>query len=181
MRAEQGICVLRHGILGHFRPLLDIFGAKGLFKGNFLFEGRGCVPPPPLDAPLRKKGWFHWCCFWFNCIKHIICNSLEGYVIFIIMVFYKLATMVTYEHFVCDSEVIKIQHDILMNIRTGMQVKCESHIIILDWFIPSGYMIIKYLMRPCFRLFYLFGWSQGSIRFKILHEPILNNLVFEKT
>ena len=47
MRAGQGICVLRQGILGHFRPLLDIFGAKGLFKDTFLFEGRGCIPPPP--------------------------------------------------------------------------------------------------------------------------------------
>ena len=44
MRAGQGICVLRQGILGHFRPLLDIFGAKGLFKDTFLFEGRGCIP-----------------------------------------------------------------------------------------------------------------------------------------
>ena len=47
MRAGQGICVPRQGILGHFRPLLDIFGAKGLFKDTFLFEGRGCIPPPP--------------------------------------------------------------------------------------------------------------------------------------
>ena len=47
IRAGQGICVLRQGILGHFRPLLDIFGAKGLFKDTFLFEGRGCIPPPP--------------------------------------------------------------------------------------------------------------------------------------
>ena len=47
MRAGQGICDLRQGILGHFRPLLDIFGAKGLFKDTFLFEGRGCIPPPP--------------------------------------------------------------------------------------------------------------------------------------
>ena len=39
---------------GHFRPLLDIFGAKGLFKDTFLFEGRGCIPSPsPLDARLN--------------------------------------------------------------------------------------------------------------------------------
>ena len=50
MRAGQGICVLRQGILGHFRPLLDIFGAKGLFKETFLFEGRGCISPPPRCA-----------------------------------------------------------------------------------------------------------------------------------
>ena len=52
MRTGQGICVLRQGILGHFRPLLDIFEAKGLFKDTFLFEGSGCISPPPLDAPL---------------------------------------------------------------------------------------------------------------------------------
>ena len=52
IRAGQGICVLRQGILGHFRPLLDIFGAKGLFKDTFLFEGRGCIPPlPPYMRP----------------------------------------------------------------------------------------------------------------------------------
>ena len=47
MRAGQGICVLRQGILCHFRPLLDIFRAKGLFKDTFLFEGRGCITPLP--------------------------------------------------------------------------------------------------------------------------------------
>ena len=53
-RARQGICVLRQGILGHFRPLLDIFGAKGLFKDTFLFEGRGCIlTPSSLYAPLN--------------------------------------------------------------------------------------------------------------------------------
>ena len=53
IRAGQGICVLRQGILGHFRPLLDIFGAKDLFKDPFLFEGSGCIHSnPPLDAPL---------------------------------------------------------------------------------------------------------------------------------
>ena len=52
MRAGQGICVLRQGILSHFRPLLGIFGENGLFKDTFLFEGRGCIPPPPLDARL---------------------------------------------------------------------------------------------------------------------------------
>ena len=53
MRAGQGICGLRQGILGHFRPLLDIFGAKGLLKDTFLFEGRGCIPLLlPLDARL---------------------------------------------------------------------------------------------------------------------------------
>ena len=53
MRAGQGICALRQRILGHFRPSLDIVGAKGLFKDTFLFEGRGCIPPPPfLDTPL---------------------------------------------------------------------------------------------------------------------------------
>ena len=51
MRAGQGICVLRQGILGHFRPSVDIFGAKGLFKDTFLFEGRGFIPPPPRCAP----------------------------------------------------------------------------------------------------------------------------------
>ena len=57
IRAGQGICVLRQGILGHFRPLLDIFGAKGLFKDTFLFEGRGCIPllPPPRCAPENKN------------------------------------------------------------------------------------------------------------------------------
>ena len=56
IRAGQGICVLRQGILGHFRPLLDIFGAKGLFKDTFLFEGRVCIPPPPPPrcAPERE-------------------------------------------------------------------------------------------------------------------------------
>ena len=47
MRAGQGICVRRQGILGHFTPLLNILGAKGLFKDTSLFEGRGCIPPPP--------------------------------------------------------------------------------------------------------------------------------------
>ena len=56
IRAGQGICVLRQGILGHFRPLLDIFGAKGLFKDTFLFEGRGCIPPPPW---MRACGSFY--------------------------------------------------------------------------------------------------------------------------
>jgi len=51
MRARQGICVLRQGILGHFGPLLDIFGAKDLFKDTFLFESRGCIPLPPRCAP----------------------------------------------------------------------------------------------------------------------------------
>ena len=37
---------------GHFSPLLGIFGAKGLFIDTFRFEGRGCIPLPPLDAPL---------------------------------------------------------------------------------------------------------------------------------
>ena len=46
IRAGQGICVLRQGILGHFRPLLDIFGAKGLFKDTFLFGGQEMYPPP---------------------------------------------------------------------------------------------------------------------------------------
>ena len=57
MRAGQGICVLRQGILGQFRPLLYIFGAKGLFKDTFLFEGRGCIPllPPSRCAPVSKK------------------------------------------------------------------------------------------------------------------------------
>ena len=53
IRVGQGICVPRQGILGHFRPLLDIFRAKGLLKDTFLFEGRGCIPLPPLDAPLQ--------------------------------------------------------------------------------------------------------------------------------
>ena len=52
-RAGQGICVLWQSILGHFRPLLDIFGAKGLFKDTFLFEGRGCIPFI-LDASLER-------------------------------------------------------------------------------------------------------------------------------
>ena len=51
MRAGQRICVLRQGILGHFRPLLYFFWAKGHFKDTFLFEGRGCIPPPPRCAP----------------------------------------------------------------------------------------------------------------------------------
>ena len=46
--------VLRQDILGHFRPLSYIFGAKVLFKDTFVFEGRGCIPPPPLDAPLPR-------------------------------------------------------------------------------------------------------------------------------
>ena len=50
IRAGQGICVLRQGILGHFRPLLYIFGAKGLFKDTFLFGGQEMYPP--LDATL---------------------------------------------------------------------------------------------------------------------------------
>ena len=54
IRAGQGICVLRQGILGHFRPLLDIFGAKGLFKDTFLFEGKGCIHLP-LDARLNQE------------------------------------------------------------------------------------------------------------------------------
>ena len=53
MKAGQGICVLGQGILGHFRTLSEIFGAKGLFKDT-IFEGRGCIPPPPLDAPLLE-------------------------------------------------------------------------------------------------------------------------------
>ena len=36
MRAGQGIYGLRQCILNHFRPLLDIFGAKGLFKDTFV-------------------------------------------------------------------------------------------------------------------------------------------------
>ena len=64
MGAGQGICVLRQGILGHFRPLLDIFGAKGLFKDTFLFEGRGCISLfPPRCAPamgiLQAPGHLH--------------------------------------------------------------------------------------------------------------------------
>ena len=55
MRAGQGICVLRQGILGYFRPSLDIFGAKGLFYDTFLFEGGGCIPPPPLDSCLLQS------------------------------------------------------------------------------------------------------------------------------
>ena len=54
MRARQGICVLRQGVLGHFRTLLDIFGAKGFSKTLF-FECRGCIPPLPLDALLKTK------------------------------------------------------------------------------------------------------------------------------
>ena len=56
MRVRQGICVLRQGTLGHFRPLLDIFREKGLFKDTFLFEGWGCISPPPLDAHLDCVG-----------------------------------------------------------------------------------------------------------------------------
>ena len=55
MRAGQGICVLRQGILGHFRPLLDIYGAKGLFKYTYLFEGRGRIPLPPRCAPVIQE------------------------------------------------------------------------------------------------------------------------------
>ena len=53
MRAGQGIWILRQGILGHFRPSGRIFGANGLFKDTFPFEGRGCIPllPPPRCAP----------------------------------------------------------------------------------------------------------------------------------
>ena len=43
---------IRQGILGHFKPLLGIFGAKGLFKDTFLFEGRDVSLSLPLDAPL---------------------------------------------------------------------------------------------------------------------------------
>ena len=58
MRTGQGICVLRQGILGYFRPLLDAFGAKGLFKDTFLFEGRGCIPLPSKCAPALN--FFVW-------------------------------------------------------------------------------------------------------------------------
>ena len=51
MRAGQGICVLKQSILSHFRPLLGISRANGLFKDTFLFEGRGCIPLPPRYAP----------------------------------------------------------------------------------------------------------------------------------
>ena len=51
MRAGQGICDLRQGILGRFRPLSDIFGAKGLLKDTFLFEGRDASPLPPRCFP----------------------------------------------------------------------------------------------------------------------------------
>ena len=47
IRAGQGIWVLRDGMSFHFRPLLGIFGAKGLFKEIFLFEGRECIPRSP--------------------------------------------------------------------------------------------------------------------------------------
>ena len=52
MRAGQGIYGLRQCILNHFRPLLDIFGAKGLFKDTFFFRVGDVSPLPPLDAPL---------------------------------------------------------------------------------------------------------------------------------
>ena len=53
MRAGQGIWILRQGFLDHFRPLWGIFGANGLFKDTFPFEGRGCIPllPPSRCAP----------------------------------------------------------------------------------------------------------------------------------
>ena len=40
MRTGQEICVLRQGILSHFKNLLDIFAANGLFKDTSHFEGR---------------------------------------------------------------------------------------------------------------------------------------------
>ena len=57
MRAGQGIWILKQGILGHFRPLLGIFGANGLFKDTFLFEGRVCIPPPRC-APEKANIYF---------------------------------------------------------------------------------------------------------------------------
>ena len=51
MRTGQEICVLRQGILSHFKNLLDIFAANGLFKDTLLYEGSGCIPPPPRCAP----------------------------------------------------------------------------------------------------------------------------------
>ena len=55
MGAGQGICVLRQGILGHYRPLL--VRAKGIFKDTFPFEGRGYITPsPPTCAPVGGSG-----------------------------------------------------------------------------------------------------------------------------
>ena len=39
--------------IGHFRPSLGIFGAKGLFKDTFLFEDRGYIPSLPLPPQMR--------------------------------------------------------------------------------------------------------------------------------
>ena len=46
MRARQGICVLRQGILSHFRPLLGIFGEMAFSKTLFFLRA-GDVPPLP--------------------------------------------------------------------------------------------------------------------------------------
>ena len=54
MKAGQGLWIRRQDIFGHFRPLWGFFGANGLLKDTFLFEGRGCIPPPPPRyAPLK--------------------------------------------------------------------------------------------------------------------------------
>ena len=48
MRAGQGIWILRQDILGLLRSLSVMFGANGLFKDTFIFEGD--VSQSPLDT-----------------------------------------------------------------------------------------------------------------------------------